>query len=70
MEETDRSGVWLFRGAFQGKNLFSSLDVAGDWERKGSYHTAWAVIPHALVRTRMDMAPLSGRTLESSAGHC
>ena len=26
-------GVWLFRGALQGKNLFSSLDVAGDWER-------------------------------------
>ena len=42
-EQTDRSGVWVFRGALQGKNLFSSLDVAGDWERKGSYHTAWAV---------------------------
>ena len=28
------SGVWLFRGA---------LDVTGDWVRKGSYHTAWAV---------------------------
>ena len=27
------------------ENLFSSLDVAGDWERKGSYHTAWAVPP-------------------------
>ena len=25
------------------ENFFSSLDVAGDWERKGSYHTAWAV---------------------------
>ena len=37
------SGVWLFRGALQGKNLFSSLDVTGDWVRKGSYHTAWAV---------------------------
>ena len=36
-------GVWLFRGALQGKNLFSSLDVTGDWVRKGSYHTAWAV---------------------------
>ena len=40
LEETDRSGVWLFRGAFEGENLFSSLDVAGDWEKKGSYHTA------------------------------
>ena len=35
--------MWVSRGALQGKNLFSSLDVAGDWERKGSYHTAWAV---------------------------
>ena len=43
LEKTDRSGVWLFRGALQGKNLSASLDVAGDWERKGSYHTAWAV---------------------------
>ena len=42
-EKTERSGVWVFRGALQGKNLFSSLDVAGDWERKGSYRTAWAV---------------------------
>ena len=23
--------------------FFSLLDAAGDWERKGSYHTAWAV---------------------------
>ena len=48
------------------------LAVAGDWERKGSYHTAWRshVIPHVLVHMRMDMAPLSGRTLESGAGHC
>ena len=36
-------GVWLFRGAFQGGNLFSLLDVTGDWVRKGSYHTAWAL---------------------------
>ena len=28
------------------------------------------VIPHVLVHMRMDMAPLSGRTLESGAGHC
>ena len=43
LEETEGSGVWIFRGAIQGKNLFSSLDVAGDWERKMSHHTAWAV---------------------------
>ena len=43
LEKTERSGVWLFQGALQGENLFSLLDAAGDWERKGSYHTAWAV---------------------------
>ena len=43
MEKTAGSGVWLFRGALQGKNIFSSLAVAGDWVKKGSYHTAWAV---------------------------
>ena len=43
LEKTVRSGVWLFRGALQGENLFSSLCAAGDWVRKGSYHTAWSV---------------------------
>ena len=43
LEKTERSGVWVFRGAPQGENLFSLLGVAGDWEKKGSYHTAWAV---------------------------
>ena len=43
LEKTDESGVWLFRGAFQGGNLFSLLDTTGDWVRKGSYRTAWAV---------------------------
>ena len=41
--QTKRSGLWVFRGAFQGGNLFSLLDAAGGWERKGSYRTAWAV---------------------------
>ena len=27
----------------EGENFCSSLAVAGDWERKGSYRTAWAV---------------------------
>ena len=40
VEKTARSGVWLFRGALQGESLFSSLVAAGDWEKKGSYHTA------------------------------
>ena len=43
LEKTERSGVWVFRGALQGENLFSLLDAAGNWERKGSYRTAWAV---------------------------
>ena len=43
LEKTVRSGVWLFRGALRGENLFSSLCAAGDWVKKGSYHTAWAV---------------------------
>ena len=43
MVKTARAGLWLFRGALRGENLFSSLDAAGDWARKGSYHTAWSV---------------------------
>ena len=43
LEKTERSGVWVFRGALQGENLFSLLGAAGDWVTKGSYHTAWAV---------------------------
>ena len=43
MEKTDRFVVWFFRGAFRGKDLFSSLAVSGDWVKKGSYHTAWSV---------------------------
>ena len=43
LEKTAMSGVWLFGSAFQGENLFSLLDAAGDWERKGSHRTAWAV---------------------------
>ena len=35
LEKTERSGVWLFRGALQGENLFSLLDAAGDWVREG-----------------------------------
>ena len=43
LEKTGRSGVWFFRGAYQGEDLFSSLAVSGDWVKKGSYHTAWSV---------------------------
>ena len=43
LKKTARSEVWLFRGALQVENLFSSLDAVGNWEKKGSYPTAWAV---------------------------
>ena len=42
LEKTKRSGVWLFRGALRVENLFSLLDAAGDWERKG-------FVPHSVV---------------------
>ena len=72
LEKTDRSGVWFFRGAFQGEDLFSSLAVCGDWVKKGSYRTAWSVpvIPCARARMRMGMAQLSGHTRESGVGYC
>ena len=41
-EQTDRSGVWLFRGALQGENLFSLLDAAGDWVGQEG------VVPHSV----------------------
>ena len=40
MEKTDKSELWLFRGALKGKNLYSSLCAVGDWVKKGSYRTA------------------------------
>ena len=43
LENTERSGVCVFQCVLQGVNLFSSLGAIGDWERKGSYRTAWAV---------------------------
>ena len=43
LEKAGGSGMWFFRGAFQGEDLFSSLVVSGDWVKKGSYHTAWSV---------------------------
>ena len=43
LEKTERCGVWVFWGALRRENLFSSLCAAGDWERKGSYRTAWSV---------------------------
>ena len=45
MGKTDRSGFWLFRGALRGGDVFSSLLASCDWVKKGSYHTAWSVLP-------------------------
>ena len=67
------SGVWLFRGALQGENLFSSLDAAGGWVKKRSDRTAWSVPCDSSCSCSyacMDMAPLLGHILESGAGHC
>ena len=69
LEETDTSGVCLFRGALRGENLFLPLTQLETG--KGSGRTAQRgrspVIPHALGRMR---TPLSGHILESGAGHC
>ena len=71
-EKTDRSGVWLFRGALQGENLFSLLDAAGDWERKGSYRTAWAVLldSSCTCSYAYGHGPAIGPHTGSVAGHC
>ena len=45
MEKTEGSGVWLFRVALKGRISFSSLYASGDWQKKGSFVTAWAVLP-------------------------
>ena len=42
MGKTARSGVWLFR---EGGDVLSALLAAGDWVKKGSYHTAWSILP-------------------------
>ena len=45
MEKTASSGLWLFRGALRGGDVFCSLLASCDWVKKGSYHTAWSVLP-------------------------
>ena len=73
VEKTAGSGVWLFRGAPKREEFF--LPFWGSWSPgKGGIvpHSVVGslVLPLVLVRTRMGMAPLSGHTLESGAGHC
>ena len=69
-EKTDVSGVWLFRGALQGKNLFSSLHAVGDWVRKGSHHTAWAVPCDSSCTCSYAYGQGPAIGLDSGAGHC
>ena len=71
-EQTERSGVWLFRVPSKEGNFFRSLTYLETGKGRGrtTQRGRSPVIPHALVHMRMDMAPLSGRTLESGAGHC
>ena len=72
LEKTAWSGVWLFRGALQGENLFLPLtqQVTGKRRDRTTQRGRSLVIPRALVRTRTGKASLSGHTLESGAGHC
>ena len=46
--KTTRSWVWFLRGALQGEWVFSALSAAGDWVKRGSYHTAWSALPRFL----------------------
>ena len=41
--KTARSGSCFFQGALRGEGVLSALSAAGDWVKKGSYHTAWSV---------------------------
>ena len=48
LEKTARSGVWLFRGALRGTSAFFAFAAFGKWVEKGSFLTAWAVLPLSL----------------------
>ena len=45
LEKTARSGVLLFRGAYQGSSAFFAFSTFPGWVKKGSFLTAWAVLP-------------------------
>ena len=45
MEKTARSGVWLCRGALWGNSAFFAFAALASWVKKGSFLTAWAVLP-------------------------
>ena len=66
------SGVWLFRGALQGKNLFLPLTQLETGKRRDriTQRGRSPVIPCAPVRIRTGGSPLLGHTLDSGAGPC
>ena len=66
LEKTGRSG---FRSALGGFRAFFALAAAGDWVRKGSFLTAWAVSPLSSCSCSCE-ARLSGHSLGGGAGHC
>ena len=72
LEKTARSFVWLFRSAYRGESLLSSLRAAGDWIKKGSCHTAWSVPwdSSCTCSYAYGRGPASGHVLESGVGHC
>ena len=45
MEKTARPGVWLFRGALSGGSALFACAAFANWVQKGSFLTAWAVLP-------------------------
>ena len=65
-------GVWWFRSALRGGNFLSSLRAAGDWVKKGSYHTAWSVPwdSSCTCSYAYGSGLLPGHVLESGVGHC
>ena len=72
LEKTDRSGVWFFRGAFQGEDLFLPLPfVETGLKRCRTAQRGRSLgIPCARAHMRMGMAQLSGHTRESGVGYC
>ena len=71
-EQTEKSGVWLFRVPSKERIFFLSLtqQETGIGRGRTTQRGRSFQIPHALVHMRMGMAPLLGHTLESDAGHC
>ena len=70
MGKTDRSGLWLFRGALRGGDVFSSLLASCDSVKKGSYHTVWLVptLSACSCSYAYGQAQLSGHRLGSGVG--